>query len=121
MPLDLPDPSPSAFESEADRDLRLLKTILLRLGVTAQSWALTPAAFGGGDRSFAGLTLRRLSDGAAGPDHLDVTVGPDHASQVALEHAPGAVTLTGTSRRHRHEVRARVHGFGPRDLDVVWR
>ena len=123
MPIDLSGAPPLAFESASESDLRTLKTLTLRLAVSAQAWALKPAAVGGGGPSFEGLTLRALTDGLGEDDHTEVPYASGTTHSIALALEAEAAVPTATSSRFRHTVRATVSGVGPRDIDlrVVWR
>lgn len=112
-----PARSPSAITQSEDTAIRT--EALLRLVSDAQAYFLMPTAFGGGDQSFDGISLKVLEYSV---DHLGRHVRTlsvrDATHTYSLTNTGGKIFITATSDRYPTTLRATVQGPTLGDIAV---
>ena len=101
---------------------------VIRVASDAQAWALKPAAFGGGNGVFTGLTLAKLGYNVTTAG-VYVNLNADAAStgansgyKLSAITAPttavptGSFTITGCNASRGNQVQATVNGTGPTNI-----
>ena len=97
---------------------------VIRIASDTQAWTLKPAAFGGGNGSFAGVTFAKLgyvaTDATANAVYVNLnadaaTSGANSGFKLSAITA-GGLTITGCNANRQNQVVTTITGTGPGDI-----